>query len=385
MNLAWRIYRRLARSFPHEFQLAYGADLIQLGEDVVQEIARREGVFGLIRFLADIAIRVPFEYLSEMRGDLKHGCRALIKSPGFALVGILSLGLGMGLSTVVYSSELQDITRPLPAVANANDLVLSEHPVSYHYIEQFRLENSLFTGVAALQTHIPFNMTLHAGLDAKPERVFGQLVSPDYFSVLGVQPQQGRLFDPALDRSGDAPVVVISDRFWRNRLSASPNAVGQTLRLNGQLATIVGIAPKNFNGLLPDTPSELFVPVTVPAALAPELAGDVLHQRNAREFLAIMCLTRGVSMESAEVGLDAVIRRLDEQDPGLPRRTDAGRRVTLLAAGTRVPIPKAFKPLALGFFSVLIALIMTIACMNPATMWPARAGYRPKGWAIRVS
>ncbi len=87
-------------------------------------------------------------------------------------------------------------------------------------------------------------------MNAKPERVFGQLVSPDYFSVLGVQPQRGRVLSPELDKPGDAPVVVISDRFWRNRLNSSPNALGQILRLNGQIATIVGITPKNFNGAL---------------------------------------------------------------------------------------------------------------------------------------
>jgi predicted permease len=385
MNLASRIYRRLARSFPHEFQLAYGADLMQLGEDVVEEIAKRQGLLGLIRFLLDIAIRIPIEYLSEMRTDLKHGWRALRKSPGFALVGILSLGIGMGLSTVIYSSELQEIIRPLPAVAHASDLVMPENPVSYFYIEQFRQEKRLFTGVAAFQVHIPFSVTLPGERGAKPERVFGQLVSPDYFSTLGVQPQQGRLLDPALDRSGDAPAVVVSDRFWRNRLNSSPNAVGQTLRLNGQLATIVGIGPRNFNGVLADTPSELFVPITVPAALAPELAGDVLHQRNAKEFLAMMCLAPGVSLESAEAALDAVTRRLDEQDPSLPARTDKGRRITLLAAGTRVPIPKAFRPIALGFFGVLISLIMTIACMNLANMLLARAGDRQKEWAIRLA
>ena len=98
MNFAWRIYRRLAQAFPHEFKLAYGADVMQLGEDVIAEIAKRHGAAGLIRLLADIAIRVPAEYLSEMRRDLRYAWRGLIKSPGFALVGILSIGLAIGLA-----------------------------------------------------------------------------------------------------------------------------------------------------------------------------------------------------------------------------------------------------------------------------------------------
>jgi putative ABC transport system permease protein len=385
MNLAWRIYRRLAQAFPHEFKLAYGTDVMQLGEDVVDEVAKRHGAAGLLPLIADIAVRVPLEYLSEMRGDMRYGSRALIKSPGFALVGIVSMGLGMGLTTLVYSSNWKLISRDLPAAANAKRLVMPQKPVSYYYIEQYREQKSLFNGVAAFQTGIPFNVGFQGGGNAKPERVFGQLVSADYFSVLGVPAQRGRVLSPELDRPGDAPVVVISDRFWRNRLNSSPDAVGQTLRLNGQPATIVGITPKDFNGALSMNPAALFVPITVPAALAPELANDVLHQRNAKEFLAMMCLAPRITMESAEAALDAITRRLDEQDASTPARgeEDKARRVSLLSAGTMAPLPRKLKPVVLGFFAVLMALIMTIACMNLANMLLARGANRQKELAIR--
>jgi predicted permease len=385
MNFAWKIYRRLARAFPHEFQVAYGAEMMQLGEDVVEEIARRHGVAGLIRFVADIAIRVPIEYISEMRRDLRYGLRSLIKSPGFALVGIVSMGLGMGLTTLVYNSKVLLISRELPAAANAKQLVMPEKPVSYYYIERYGDHKSLFTGVAAFRTGIPFNVTFQGDVNSKAERVFGQLVSADYFSVLGVAPQLGRVLSPDLDRPGDAPVVVISDRFWRNRLNGSPDAVGQTLRLNGQPATIVGITPRDFNGALAINPAELFVPITVPAALAPELAGDVLHQRNAREFMAMICLGPGVTPDSAEGALDAITRQLDEQDVSAPRPTDNARRVTLLSAGTMVPLPRNLKLVLTGFFVALMALIMSIACMNLANMLLARGANRRKELAIRMA
>jgi hypothetical protein len=96
MSFAWRMYRRLAQAFPHEFKVAYGAEVLQLGEDVVDDIAKRHGVAGLVRLIADIAIRVPIEYFDEVRGDLRYAWRGLLKSPGFALVGILSMGLGIG-------------------------------------------------------------------------------------------------------------------------------------------------------------------------------------------------------------------------------------------------------------------------------------------------
>src|SRR5258706_10342174 len=385
MNFAWRIYQLLAKAFPHEFKLVYGPGMMQLGDDVVEEIARRHGTAGLIRLVADIAIRVPLEYLSEMRGDMRYALRALIKSPGFALVGIISMGLGIGLTTNGYSSKWALLFRDLPTATNAKKLVMPEKPLSYYYVEQYRDQKSLFAGVAALQTGIPFNIPFQGDVNAKPERVFGQLVSVDYFSVLGVQPQRGRVLSATLDRPGNTAVVVVSDRFWRNRLNSSSDAVGETLRLNGQPATIVGITPKDFNGALAVKPAELFVPITAPAALAPELANDVLHQRNAKEFLAMMCLAPGVTIDSAEAGLDAITRRLDEQDPSSPPRMDKGRRVTLLPAGTRVLIPRELRPVLAGFFVALMGLVITLACMNLANMVIARGANRRKELAIRLA
>src|SRR6202166_224299 len=177
MNFALRIYRRLAEAFPHEFKLVYGTEVMQLGEDIVEEIAREHGVAGLIRLILDIAIRVPAEYLSEMRRDLRYAVRALVKSPGFALVGVISMGLGMGVTTSVFSTQWAQMFRGLPAVTNPDELAMPEGPVSYHYIEQYRAQKSLFTGVAAFQNGIPFNVTLQGNGNAKPQRVFGQLVS----------------------------------------------------------------------------------------------------------------------------------------------------------------------------------------------------------------
>ena len=222
MNFTLRIYRRLAQAFPHEFKLAYGNEVMQLGEDVVRNVAQRHGAVGLIRLIVDIAIRLPLEYLSEMRQDLRYAWRSLIKSPGFALVGIVSMGLGIGLTTNVYGSRWALLTREIPAATNAQRLVMPEKPVSYYYIEQYREQKKMFGGVAAVQNGVPFNVNPPGHLEAKPERIFGQLVSPDYFSVLGVLPQRGRMFSPELDKPGGAPVVVISDRFWRSRLNSAP-------------------------------------------------------------------------------------------------------------------------------------------------------------------
>jgi len=320
-----------------------------------------------------------------MRRDMRYALRALMKSPGFALVGVMSMGIGMGLTTWVYHSKWEVIFRDLPATRNAERLVVSEKLVSYYDIEQYRAQKGLFDGVAALETGIPFNLTFPGHDAATPERVFGQLVSADYFSVLGVQAQRGRLLSAEHDKPGDAPVVVISDRFWRSRLDASPVAVGQILHVNGQPATVVGITPKGFNGAFAINPAELFVPITAPAAIAPELAGDVLHQPSARDFFALMCLSPGVRVESAEAALGAMTRRLDEHDSSASGATVSGSRITLLSAGSMVPLPRNLKPVLAGFLLALMGLIMTIACMNLANMLLARGANRQRELAIRLA
>ncbi len=243
MNIAWPIYRRLAEAFPHEFKLAFGDEMIQAGEDALADVAKRHGVLGLVRLIADLLVRIPIEYLNEMRRDLPYAARSLMKSPGYAVVGIVSIGLGIGLTTNVYSSAWALLTRTLPGVANAKQLVTAQNPASYPYIERYREQKNLFAGVAAVMSPVEFNVG-HEGHAGKLERVYGQLVSPDYFSVLGMDAQRGRLLSADLDKTGDAPSVVVSDRYWRSRLNADPDAIGQTIHLNGQSATIVGITPR---------------------------------------------------------------------------------------------------------------------------------------------
>jgi len=392
MRLAARIYRRLAQAFPHEFKVAYGTEVTEAGDAVIKEVAKRQGAAGLLRLLADIAIRVPVEYLSEMRGDLRYALRTMMQSPGFALVGIISMALAIGLSTNVYSTKWALLFRDMPAAANAKRLVMPEgagtgNPagVSYYEVERYREQKDLFSGAAAFQSGVPFNVTFQGNLNGKPERIFGQLVSPDYFTVLGVEAQRGRVLSPEVDKPGDAPGVVISDRFWRNRLNSSPNAIGQVLRLNGQIATIVGITPKDFEGALAVKPAEIFVPVTAPAALAPELANDVVHQPNAKEFLAVMCLAPGVSVDSAEAGLETVTRRLEEENPMPGAKLDRGRRFKLLLAGTRVPIPRELRPVVAAFFLALMGLVLSLACINLANILIARTANRRKELAIRIA
>ncbi|MGB6691798.1 MAG: ADOP family duplicated permease [Terracidiphilus sp.] len=383
MNIAWPIYRRLAAAFPHEFKLAFGNEMMQTGEDAIAHVAKRHGVRGLVPLIADLLLRLPIEYLNEMRRDLPYAARTLMKSPGYAAVGIVSMGLGIGLTTSVYSSGWALLTRALPGVDHSEQLVTAQNPASYPYIERYREQKNLFAGVAAVMNGVEFNVAFE-GHSGKPERVYGQLVSPDYFSVLGMDAQRGRLLSADLDKTGSAASVVVSDRYWRGRLNADPGAIGQTIHLNGQSATIVGIAPRKFDGALTANPAELFVPTTVSARLAPELGNDVLRNRSAKDFQSLFRLAPGITIDSAEAALDGVTRRLDKDDPFAPPQRDKAKRVVLLSAGTRAPIPRELRPKILGFYIALMAIITAIACLNLATMVLARAAGRRKEVAIRL-
>ncbi|MFZ0689420.1 MAG: ADOP family duplicated permease [Acidobacteriaceae bacterium] len=384
MTNVWRrVYRRLAEAFPHEFKLAYGDEMLQAGEDAIDEVAKRHGALGLMRLIADLVMRLPVEYLNEMRRDLPYAVRALVKSPGYAVVGIVSMGLGIGLTTNVYTQQWVLMTRPLAGVASPKQLVTAETPASYPYIEQYREQKELFAGVAAVENLVQFNVGL-PGQSGKPERVYGQLVSPDYFSVLGMEARRGRLLNADLDKTGGMPAVVISDRFWRSRMNADPDAIGQTVKLNGQNATIVGVTPRKFDGALSPNPSEIFVPITVPATLAPELGNDVLHQRTAKDFQMLMRLAPGITIDTAEAALDGITRRLDKDDPLAPPQASKAKRVVLMGAGTLAQIPRDLRPKVLGFFVALMAIVTAIACLNLATMALARGAGRRKELAIRL-
>jgi predicted permease len=387
VKLSIAIYRRLAYAYPQEFQMVYGADVIRLGEEAVDDIWRRHGFLGLLRLIGDLAIRVPLEHLSELRQDVGYALRTLIKSPGLAIAGIVSLGLGIAVSTAGFSEINALIFHDLPGARDPKALVVIESPVSYPYFEQFRDQRQLFSGASAYMATVPFSVALEGSVNAKAERVFGHLVSTEYFQVLGVNAALGRALSPEDDKPGGPPVVMVSDRFWRTRLKADPHVVGRTLKINGQSVAVVGVGPQEFLGVWPIMPADLFVPLTVRGRLAPELSDGILQQRDARSFRALFRLAPGVTRQSAEAALETITRNLDRESVNAEQteKNRAVNRVRLLSGGVLMPIRPEDLPAMLGFFAVLMGLILLIACTNLANMLLARAASRRKEFAIRLA
>src|SRR5579883_1704868 len=136
-SLALWVYRRLALAFPHEFQMRYGADVIQAGEEAIETISARHGFLGLIPLLADAALRLPIEYLAEIRRDLSYALRTLAKARCFAAVGIISLALGIGVAGVAETQFFSMILKDLPGARQADRLAIAQG-VSYPYFEHYR-------------------------------------------------------------------------------------------------------------------------------------------------------------------------------------------------------------------------------------------------------
>ena len=238
--------------------------------------------------------------------------------------------------------------------------------------------------MAAFIGPVPFGVAMNAQADATPERVFGHLVSLECFSTLGVAPLLGRFFDPAQESPGAAPTVVVSERFWRMRLHADPHAVGSALRVNGRQATIIGVGPKDFFGIFPSTPAEVFLPVTADPAVAPELADDILHRTTQPAFRVLVRLHPGVTMAATEARLDAHTREMDRQTAKRgPERK--GRQVHLVLAGLVLPISLSERSLVVTFYTLLVALILSLTCSNLAGLVLARGSARSREIAIRLS
>ncbi|MGO8736149.1 MAG: ABC transporter permease [Terriglobia bacterium] len=379
--ISLRLYRALACAFPFEFKNAYGDELVQLTEDAIEPIWQRHGVLGLLRLLTDIAIRVPIEHLAELRQDVRYGLRMLANSPGFALVALVSLSLGIAMATCAYSEVNGMILRNLPGVPKPEELVALQAPISYTHYKRYRERSDLFSSTLAYVAPVPFGVSF----DGHTERTWGHLVTPSYFSTLGVRPVLGHFFEQEQEQPGRTPVIVVSYRFWQQHLGSDPSAVGRTLRINGQPCTVIGVGPRDFLGASPAYfAADVWIPVSVSARLAPELADNALERRDLTMFQMVGRLKPGVTADRAEAALDAAARQM-ERDYGDTDRERGGRRVLLVSGGKVLPIREQDRPFFTEVLMVLVGLVLLIACSNVANMMLARAADRRREIAVRLA
>jgi macrolide transport system ATP-binding/permease protein len=316
--------------------------------------------------------------------DVRYGVRMLMKNPGVTLVAIITLALGIGANTAIFSGVSAFLMRPLN-VPNANDLIRPQEvsedrglsdEMSYPDYLDYRSQATSFTGLAAEDM-----LSVAIDADNQNDLIWGQVVSANYFDVLQVKPILGRGFLPDEDKTIGANNVVLGHSFWRRRLNSDPNIVGKTVQLNNRAYQVIGIAPEYFAG----TKFALSLDFWTPISMAEELRRNpgILAERGSHWMNVIGRLKPGVSVKQASAEMNAISARLNQAYPDT-RATSTTAQVLTEVDGRWEELGGVFKS-AGAIAMAIVGLILLIACANVANLMLARAAARRKEIGIRLA
>ena len=363
-------------------------DNIRAGMTPVE--ARRQAILklgGIEQSKESYRERRGLPWLETLVRDVRYGVRMLAKTPTLTFILAITLALGIGVNAAIFSIVDSFLIRPLP-VPHAQQIIrLASHQIggsaplgatafSYPDLADFRKQGAdTFSDLFVYQ---PFIAGLSA--DGRAEQLLGSYVSGNYFSALGLEPALGRLLLPGEgERPGDPPYLVLAYSYWQTRFGGDRNVIGKEVRLNGDPATIIGVAPKGFRGTYSILDMDAYLPLSM-FAQGPELGG-LFTVRQMRTLRAMGRLKPGVSVAQAQSVANVIAERLANQYAD----ADKGISVRVIPELLSRPDPDVGRmvPAVAGLFLLLAALVLLLACLNVANILIARATVREREMAMR--
>jgi predicted permease len=381
-----RLYAALLFAYPAELRRTHGAHMRQCARTALAD----RGAAAIPRLLFDLAVSVPREWRDEFKGvsvtrflagagrDVVYALRLFWRSPGFSAAAIVTLALGIGANTAIFTLADATVFRPIQ-VRDPGQLVAFKWSASLPDYREWAERTDLFTGVAA-----SLNVRVVVTIDGIAEPIDTAFVSPNYFPVLGVGVSAGRAIGPGDDASGGDLAIVLDREWWRTRMGANPAAIGSVIHVSGVPATIVGIAPEGFHGTTLQRSPRIYLPLaSVPRLLAAPFNTPGAIENRGMVFLnAVGRLRDDVPVAAAQAAMNAMYVRQHPEDAGPgadPFELESMK--TRALGGPDAGSVYTF----VGLLGGVVALTLLIGCANLANLQLARAAARQREIGVRLA